>query len=327
MARGRLSQFDGRRWYNPAGQNQTIRVDHGLAILADENQRRRLGQRITYQVRVDSVDADALFFAGVPEFVQTSLPLLFRTPQGSFRTGRGFGSQTQYFAQSFRPETEIKPYIAPPLSSTETTEYLLLPTIDRRIIDLARNLDHGGTTVERARGFEQYLRRNYSYTTELLKQEVPDPLANFLFDRRAGHCEYFASSMAVMLRVVHIPTRVVTGFQSGVYNPITGWHVLRASDAHSWVEAWAPGHGWITFDPTPPANSPQGKPWSAMALYLDAAEMWWQRWVMDYDLDHQLYLASRFEQSTRNWKGISTDGWMKRLTSSYLSRSDGQGCG
>ena len=44
-----------------------------------------------------------------------------------------------------------------------------------------------------------------------------------------------------MLRVVYIPSRVVTGFQSGVYNPMTGWHVLRASDAHSWVEAWVPG--------------------------------------------------------------------------------------
>ncbi len=316
---GALSQFDGKRWYNPVGQNQTVRVDHGLAILADENQRRRLGQRITYQVRIDSVDADVLFFAGVPEFVQTNLPLLFRTPQESFRTGRGYGSQTQYFATSFRPETETKPYVVPPLSPRDSTEYLLLPNIDRRIIELARNLDHGATVPERARVFEQYLRRNYSYTTELLKTEVPDPLANFLFDRRAGHCEYFASSMAVMLRVVHIPSRVVTGFQSGVYNPITGWHVLRASDAHSWVEAWAPGHGWMTFDPTPPANSPQGKPWSAMALYLDAAEMWWQRWVMDYDLDHQLYLASRFEQSTRNWKGISTEGWRKRLKNFSVS--------
>ena len=63
---GALSQFDGRRWYNPVGQNQTIRVDHGLAVLADEDQRRRIGQRITYQVRIDSLEADALFFAGVP---------------------------------------------------------------------------------------------------------------------------------------------------------------------------------------------------------------------------------------------------------------------
>jgi hypothetical protein len=319
---GALSQFDGKRWYNPPGQNQTIRVDHGLAILADENQRRRLGQRIAYQVRVDSADADALFFAGVPEFVQTNLPILLRTPQGAFRTGRGFGAASQYAATSFRPETETTPYLVPPLPADVATEYLLLPNLDRRIVDLARNLDHGGTTPDRARVFEQYLRTNYSYTTELLKQEVPDPLANFLFERRAGHCEYFASAMAVMLRAVHIPSRVVTGFQSGVYNPMTGWHVLRASDAHSWVEAWAPGHGWMTFDPTPPANSPQGKPWSTLALYLDAGEMWWQRWVMDYDLDHQLYLASRFEQSTRGWKGISTQGWLKGLLPAVLGFFD-----
>ena len=142
---------------------------------------------------------------------------------------------------------------------------------------------------------------------------MPDPLANFLFDRKAGHCEYFASAMAVMLRAVHIPSRVVTGFQSGVYNPITGWHVLRASDAHSWVEAWAPGHGWMTFDPTPPANSPQGKPWTTLALYLDTAEMWWQRWVVDYDLEHQLYLASRFEQSTRKWNTFSPEEWLSGM--------------
>jgi protein-glutamine gamma-glutamyltransferase len=319
---GALSRFDGKRWYNPVGQNQTIRVDHGLAVLADEDQRRRVGQRITYQVRIDSVEADALFFAGVPEFIQTSLPLLFRTPQGAFRTGRGFGGASQYAATSFRPETETKPFLVAALPVDAANEYLMLPAMDQRIIDLARSLNRGGATPDRARIFEKYLRTNYSYTTELLKHDVPDPLANFLFERRAGHCEYFASAMAVMLRAVHIPSRVVTGFQSGVYNPMTGWHVLRASDAHSWVEAWAPGHGWMTFDPTPPANSPQGKPWSAMALYLDAADMWWQRWVMDYDLDHQLYLASRFEQSTRNWKGISADGWIKGLALKTLGFID-----
>ena len=96
-------------------------------------------------------------------------------------------------------------------------------------------------TADRARDFERYLRTNFSYTTDLLDNEVRDPLANFLFERKAGHCEYFASAMAVMLRAVHIPSRVATGFQSGVYNPITGWHVLRSSDAHSWVEAWVQG--------------------------------------------------------------------------------------
>ncbi len=57
--------------------------------------------------------------------------------------------------------------------------------------------------------------------------------------------------MAVMLRTLGIPSRVVTGFQSGVFNPINGLQVVRASDAHSWVEAWIAGRGWTTFDPTP----------------------------------------------------------------------------
>ena len=243
----------------------------------------------------------------------SKLPFLFRTPQNSYRTGLGLGASSQYFAESFRPASETKPTMAPPLPADVANELLLLPDIDRRIIQLARQLDPGGTTPDRARAFERYLRTNFSYTTDLLDNEVPDPLANFLFERRQGHCEYFASAMAVMLRAVHIPSRVATGFQSGVYNPITGWHVLRSSDAHSWVEAWAPGHGWMTFDPTPPANSPQGKPWTTLALYLDTMEMWWQRWVVDYNLEHQLYLASRFEQSTRKWNRFSPEEWLSSI--------------
>ena len=259
------------------------------------------------------MEADALFFAGTPEFIHIKLPFLFRTPQNSYRTGLGLGASSQYFAESFRPASETKPTMAPPLPADVANELLLLPDIDRRIIQLARQLDPGGTTPDRARAFERYLRTNFSYTTDLLDNEVPDPLANFLFERRQGHCEYFASAMAVMLRAVHIPSRVATGFQSGVYNPITGWHVLRSSDAHSWVEAWAPGHGWMTFDPTPPANSPQGKPWTTLALYLDTMEMWWQRWVVDYNLEHQLYLASRFEQSTRKWNRFSPEEWLSSI--------------
>ena len=88
--------------------------------------------------------------------------------------------------------------------------------------------------------------------------EPADPLADFLFERRKGHCEYFASAMAVMLRTLGIPSRLVTGFQGGAYNPVSGWSVVRASDAHSWVEAWIDGRGWITFDPTPAgADSPE----------------------------------------------------------------------
>jgi hypothetical protein len=126
-------------------------------------------------------------------------------------------------------------------------------------------------------------------------------MAHFLFDRRQGHCEYFASAMAVMLRVVHIPSRVATGFQSGQYNPMTGWHVVRASDAHSWVEAWIPNRGWVTFDPTPPAGQPSSAKamWTHWLLYVDAADTLWRQWIVDYNFDRQIDLAARIERRTR----------------------------
>jgi hypothetical protein len=109
--------------------------------------------------------------------------------------------------------------------------------------------------------------------------------------------------MAVMLRSIGIPARVVTGFQSGVFNPMTGWQVVRASDAHSWVEAWLEGRGWTTFDPTPPDNSPAASGlFSRLALLSDTAEQLWQDWVMSYDFERQLALYSRVQESRRNFR-------------------------
>jgi hypothetical protein len=171
-----------------------------------------------------------------------------------------------------------------------------------------------GTTgdLEHARAVERHLREDYSYTLELPDHEVPDPLAYFLFTRRKGHCEYFASAMTVMLRALGIPARLATGFQSGVYNSITDLWVIRASDAHTWVEAWIPGHGWTTFDPTPPDPNPPSFGLAArVGMYLDAAETFWQQWVVGYDAGHQGTLADRFEQGARGM-GI---GWFDSLTS------------
>ena len=152
---------------------------------------------------------------------------------------------------------------------------------------------------------------------------MADPLANFLFARRKGHCEYFASSMAVMLRSLGIPARLATGFQSGVYNPVSDLWLMRASDAHSWVEAWIPGYGWKTFDPTPADPNAGGLALlTRLALYLDAAETFWQEWVVTYDLARQGTLAYRMEQGAQRaghslvrHRGVAALGWER-----YVSR-------
>jgi len=312
-----LSQFDGRRWYNPAETGELLKVTHGVLRLADDRQRWRSGDRINYEVQIKDVGVDALFFAGIPEFVTIPASAVVRTRTGGFRLGYGSTEGLRYGAYSYLegPETAGPPAL--PLSEQVRNEFLLLPNVDPRIIQLARQVTAGlETDQQRAAAIEAYLKRSYGYTTQLPAQTPADPLAHFLFERRKGHCEYFASAMAVMLRVVWVPSRLVTGFQSGIFNPVTGWRLIRASEAHSWVEAFVPGAGWRTFDPTPPDPAPAPPSLvSLVSLYLDAADTFWQEWVLDYNLDRQTILAYRMEESGRRLSLRRLDGfaaWVKR---------------
>lgn len=296
-----LSQFDGRRWYNPPERGEVLRVNHGVLRLADDRQRWRSGRRINYEVQLKDIGADVLFFAGVPEFVTIPAAAVVRTRTGSFRIGSGSTEGLRYGAYSFLESDDAGGPAAAPLDEQSRNEYLLLPAVDRRIIELARRITAGlDTEAERAQAIESYLKGNYGYTTELPAEAPADPLADFLFERRKGHCEYFASAMAVMLRAVWVPSRVVTGFESGIFNPATQWYVIRTSDAHSWVEAFLPGPGWRTYDPTPPdPNAGAVSLLTRITLYLDAAETFWQEWVLEYNVDRQLMLAYRMEESSR----------------------------
>jgi len=216
-----------------------------------------------------------------------------------------------------------EPRLAPELSDEERLAHLILPPVDGRVVALARRVTEGLESDEaRARAIESYLRTHYGYSTEALAEEPADPLAHFLFERRRGHCEYFASAMAVMLRVVNVPARVAIGYQSGVYNPVSGWLVIRASDAHSWVEAWLPGRGWTTFDPTPPDPNPAAdRLGRRLGFYMDAADTFWQEWVLSYNLDRQLILAAQMQDSSRTYGSR----WWDRARSTALDWKEAVG--
>ena len=170
--------------------------------------------------------------------------------------------------------------------------YLSLPALDPRVPRLAAEVTSSASNdFDKAAAIENHLRTRFGYTLQLPRSHVKDPIANFLFERKQGHCEYFASAMAVMLRTLGIPSRVVNGFRSDEFNDLTANYVVRAKDAHSWVEAYFPGYGWQTFDPTPagPSGSPQG--WGRVALYVDAMASFWRDWVVSYDSSHQYVLG------------------------------------
>jgi hypothetical protein len=150
-----------------------------------------------------------------------------------------------------------------------------------------------------ARAIESYLRESYRYTLEL-KAGGPDPLADFLFNVREGHCEYFATAMAVMLRTQGIASRVVNGFLPGEYNEAAGAFTVRQSDAHSWVEVYFPQtNSWMTFDPTPPAGrAPHVSTGLAaqLAKYSEALELMWFQYVVGYDKQEQRSLITNFRR-------------------------------
>ena len=169
----------------------------------------------------------------------------------------------------------------------------------------------------RALAIERYLTTHYGYTLQLPSQPPADPLADFLFHRRRGHCEYFASSMAVLLRTVGIPSRIITGFRGAQFNQLNSTYIVRASDAHSWVEAYIPGAGWTAFDPTPAGNAPVANLWSRSQLYLDAAREFWREWIVNYDAAHQQALSVAGVRQTRH--GITTSAAGRRPATSACS--------
>jgi hypothetical protein len=199
--------------------------------------------------------------------------------------------------------------------------YLNLPPLDPRIRALAQQITaRSQSDYERATTIENYLRTRYGYTLELPGTLADDPVAEFLFVRRKGHCEYFASAMAIMLRDLGIPTRMVTGFRGAEFNDLTSQYVVRQSNAHAWVEAFFPEYGWVTFDPTPSASMARATGWARVALYVDAMKSFWRDWIVSYDAGQQRTLGQEAVAGGREWVQRVKD-WYRQYYRRLLSRA------
>jgi protein-glutamine gamma-glutamyltransferase len=139
-----------------------------------------------------------------------------------------------------------------------------------RMYELAQQLTAGAATdYDAVKAIERHLQNNYVYSERVPTR--PLPLMGFLFEERRGYCQQFSGAMALMLRMSGIPARVAAGFSPGSYNKDTGEFRVRDLDAHSWVEVWFTGIGWVPFDPTP-AAAPAESQSSAAATSAAAAD-------------------------------------------------------
>jgi protein-glutamine gamma-glutamyltransferase len=209
------------------------------------------------------------------------------------------------------PETlrrDMRPYSA---SEDRYQEYPR--TLDRRIADYARATILNARARNRydaAKAIETELRSSYGYSLQM-RASGADPLSDFLFNIRAGHCEYFSTAMAVMLRTQGVATRVVNGFLPGEYNEAAGAYTVRQSDAHSWVEVYFPEtNSWVTFDPTPAAGriEPQSVGLAAqLGKYAEALELIWFQYVVGYDKQEQRSLAASLHNRVFDYRRIASE--------------------
>ena len=297
-----LSNFDGTTWSTPQdrfvlqGQREhnfsVPRSNPVLHSYVTVSQTRE--QVIHYRVLMEPIGTNVFFLAPWARRVAGDYWIL-----GSDVGGAVYNLDTQRIISRYEAESDIATPRPQELRSAGRSYppqvrdvYLSLPALDPRIPRLAAQITSSSTTdYDKAAALENYLKTRFGYTLQLPRTKVKDPVANFLFERRQGHCEYFASAMAVMLRTLGIPSRVVNGFHSDEFNDLTDNYVVRARNAHSWVEAYFPGYGWQTFDPTPSVGSETPQGWGRIGLYLDAMASFWRDWIVSYDSAHQYVLG------------------------------------
>jgi hypothetical protein len=176
--------------------------------------------------------------------------------------------------------------------------YLYLPKGEKEIVALAREIVAGATLpTEKVRLVITYLQNNCQYSLNPERDERFGPLEDFLLHSREGYCEHFATAAAVLLRGSGVPTRLVCGFVQGEWNSLGRYFMVRQRDAHTWIEVYLPGRGWVPFDPTPTAEAkPLPSFLSALYRYYDFFKLKWNRYIIRYSRMDQVRILLAFRR-------------------------------
>lgn len=301
-----LDRFDGRSWTRTAAGLDWLGADgEGWFTTRGEPESpphdANAGE-LVYQVRLDPSPQRVLFAAPSISRIRSD-DFLFLAEDGTgavFLPGRP-GRGLSYTAASRLPTRDVSrlQQDGPRDPLRVQGLHLQLPPLDPRIHDLALQLTaRARTRYDAAVAIETWLAENLTYSLGVADRNQEDPLAAFLFQGMAGHCEYFATGMVILARSAGIPARFVTGYQRGERSRFGPLYTVRQSDAHAWVEVYFPRTGWVAFDPTPPAGRGGWRDGNWRTLVADMTSnvaRLWDDYVIGIDMDDQArgFLALR----------------------------------
>ncbi len=314
-----LDFYDGSNWRDSLSARTNRKLGarpvpkRGNVFWADEATHLRRAEDLTSLTRqtfyLEPLDTPALFVAPKPIWIE-GVPSLWRDESDGLWTSNHALNRLVYQVESDTRQPSDKELRAGNSTDYELdiqVRYTQLPKgFDPRVAQLAADVAQGATaTIDVTRRIESHLRNSYKYSLNLKRTDDGEPVADFLFNVRAGHCEYFASALTLMLRTQGIPARLVNGFQMGEYSEISDFYTVRQSDAHSWVEVYFPQHGWVAFDPTPAAGLSQyDNNWLATIRHFsESVEMFWLENVIGFSAHEQASMAFRVHRLVSDSQG------------------------
>jgi hypothetical protein len=306
-----LDEFTGRGWRKSAEARRTDpkKSEKGFFQLGTTAALHHLAPQTVF---LEPIESPVLFAASRPVAVQGDFPSVLVDAEGSMQTRRHDFERIIYkvFSDLTEPDESL---LKTDLHSYPVgfDRYVQLPAkLDPRINALANAVvvnAHAHNRYDEAKAIETFLREEFGYSLQM-KASGPDPLSDFLFNVKVGHCEYFSSAMVVMLRSRGIAARVVNGFLPGEFNEAAGAYTVRQSDAHSWVEVYFPGtQSWVTFDPTPSVG--RTEPVSVglaarLGKYAEAMQLIWYQYVVGYDKQEQRSLAASLQNRLFDYRRL-----------------------
>ena len=302
-----FDHFDGRTW---TVSRSTLKLTLRRARLAAFPVHQYTGGPVlTQEIDLEPLESQMIFGAPRVLSVQSQSDTIVVDDLGNIAVSSAVGRlrytvESQPEAGGPRPGAAVG--VRLPADPRWRARYTQLPAVSPRIVALAREVTAGSADpYEAAHRLTRWLSHELRYTRTLERPAGDDPLEDFLFVRRAGNCEYFAAALAVMLRSLEIPARVVNGFQRGEWNPYGEYFMVRLRDAHSWVEVFVDGAGWITFDPSPRAAADVTGPAAAALLWLDSMRTSWHRYVVSFSLYDQLAAVESLRRATWVWSAAA----------------------
>lgn len=289
-----LDTFDNKNWSQSKAlpTYPYVKTENGVFQVGFSSGKRAATIQTIY---LEPLDTDVLFALSNPVRVQGNFPVLKKDAYGGISAVDNKFERLSYKVNSDRWTPDIQALKADNTVylAEDVKDYLQIPDMfDDRIGNLASQISKDKKNrFDKAKAIEEYLQTQFGYTLEQ-KAGGDEPLSDFLFNIREGHCEYFATAMVMMLRTQGIAARIVNGFQRGEYNETAEMYVVKQKNAHSWVEVYFPREkAWITFDPTPSAGqnltTNTAGVFGFAQQYLDALEALWIQYFVSYDNQEQ----------------------------------------